>query len=85
MGKKDREKELDRLVDEMWEGENDELKSLMKTIVKGVEDFDEKKKKLKNIKSKKTEKIDSRDTDKLMNTLLESMKENDDEMKKRKK
>jgi len=80
---KNKEKELDRLIDEMYEGEDDEYKSMMKDIVKGVEDFEVKKKKLKNKKSKKTEKIDD---EKLMNYLVKVVREYDDErMKKRKK
>jgi len=80
---KNKEKELDRLIDEMYEGEDDEYKSMMKDIVKGVEDFEVKKKKLKNKKSKKTEKIDD---EKLMNDLVKVVREYDDErMKKRKK
>ena len=80
---KNKEKELDRLIDEMYEGEDDEYKSMMKDIVKGVEDFEVKKKKLKNKKSKKTEKIDD---EKLMKYLVKVVREYDDErMKKRKK
>jgi uncharacterized protein YlxW (UPF0749 family) len=80
---KNKEKELDRLIDEMYEGEDDEYKSLMKDIVKGFEDFEEKKKELKNKISQKTEKIDD---EKLMNDLLKVLTEYDDErMKKRKK
>ena len=78
-----KEKELDRLIDEMYEGEDDEYKSLMKDIVKGFEDFEEKKKELKNKISQKTEKIDD---EKLMNDLLKVLTEYDDErMKKQKK
>jgi len=80
---KNKEKELDRLIDEMYEGEDDEYKSLMKDIVKGFEDFEEKKKELKNKISQKTEKIDD---EKLMNDLLKVLTEYDDErMKKQKK
>ena len=80
---KNKEKELDRLIEKMYEGEDDEYKSMMKDIVKGVEDFEVKKKKLKNKKSKKTEKIDD---EKLMNYLVKLVREYDDErMKKRKK
>jgi hypothetical protein len=80
---KNKEKELDRLIEKMYEGEDDEYKSMMKDIVKGVEDFEVKKKKLKNKKSKKTEKIDD---EKLMNDLVKVVREYDDErMKKRKK
>jgi len=78
MSKKDKEKELDRLIDEICEGEGDEYKSMMKDIVKGVEKYEKHSKEWKKKKSKERweqtkdverQKIDD-DERKLMNDLL---------------